>query len=67
MESIRNRGKAGNQEIKAELIKRSLDIFRGILPEEDRKKLLAIDRKTMGKYLYRTMAEGFTQKKQRGR
>ncbi len=63
MESIRNRGKAGNQEIKAELIKRSLDIFSGILSEEDRKKLLTLDRKTMEKYLYRAMAEGFTPKK----
>jgi diketogulonate reductase-like aldo/keto reductase len=62
METTRNRAEVKNQGIKEDLIKRSLDIFSGTLSEEERKKILSLDRKTREKYLYKAMTEGLAPK-----
>jgi hypothetical protein len=49
--------------MKEELIKRSLDIFAGRMSDEQRKKLLNVDSKAMGKYLHRTAMNGLTSEK----
>jgi hypothetical protein len=55
-----------NQQMKEGFIRRSVDMLAIELSEEERRKLLALDRKTREKYLYTAMAEGLKAKKHKG-
>ena len=55
---MRSFGETKFKIIKEDLIKRSLDIFNSGLTEEQRKKLLMIDRKALEKYMVKRAVKG---------